>query len=119
MAARQKDSPKSRIYKVVFVNQGEIWEVYCRRASQSGLFGFIELEDFLFGETTTIVVDPAEERLKRVFAGVERTHIPMHAIVRIDEVARRGAATIHTAPMDKGGNVITFPVPTANPGKPI
>jgi len=97
------------IYKVVFANEGEIWEVYCKHVSQSGLFGFIELEGFLFGEKTTVVVDPAEERLKRVLAGVARTHVPMHAVVRIDEVTARGTATIHPAPSEKGATILTLP----------
>jgi len=108
---------KDKIYKVVFSNEGEIWEVYCQEVSQSGIFAFIELAGFLFGEKTVVVVDPAEERLKRVFDGVERTHVPMHAVVRIDEVMKRGTATIHVARSDKGAKVLTLPSPLHTPTK--
>jgi hypothetical protein len=108
---------REKIYKVVFANEGEVWEVYCRQVSPSGLFAFIELAGFLFGEKTTVVVDPAEERLKRVFEGVERTHVPMHAVVRIDEVEKRGTATIHAARTDKGAKVLTLPSPLHTPTK--
>ena len=108
---------REKIYKVVFTNEGEVWEVYCQQVSQSGLFAFIELGGFLFGERTVVVVDPAEEKLKRVFDGVERTHVPMHAIIRIDEVVKRGTATIHVARMDKGAKVLTLPSSLHTPTK--
>ena len=34
------------IYRVVFLNQGKVYEVYARRVSQTGaLFGFVEIDD--------------------------------------------------------------------------
>jgi len=32
------------------------------RVSHGSLFGFIEVEELVFGERTTVVVDPAEEK---------------------------------------------------------
>jgi hypothetical protein len=110
-------SPDRRIYKVLFANEGEIFEIYCEGVSQSSLFGFIELEGFLFGEKTQTVIDPAEERLKSLFDAVSRTYVPMHAIVRIDEVEKSGAATVHEAPTDKSGKILTLPSPLYTPGK--
>ena len=68
------------------------------------------VEDFAFGENTSLVVDPAEERLKMEFNGVKRTFIPMHTIFRIDEVNKQGVAKVR----DKSPNtnkVSMFPVP--------
>ena len=106
--------PNERLYKVSFFNQGQVYEVYARQVSQDGLYGFIEIEDLVFGETTRIVVDPSEERLKREFEGVKRFHVPMHAIVRIDEVEKRGSSKI-TPPPKKGSNITTFPMPIYGP----
>ena len=100
---------KVKIYRVAFINEGEVWELYCKTVCQSGLFGFVELEDFLFGEKSTVVVDPSEEKLKRVFEGVTRTYVPMHAVVRIDEVEKRGTAGIHVAAERKGAKIVTLP----------
>ncbi len=105
----------NKLYKVSFFNQGQVYEVYARHVSQGGLFGFIEVEDLVFGETTQIVVDPAEERLQREFEGVKRFHIPVHAVVRIDEVEERGAATI-SPPAEKDSNISVFPMPIWGPG---
>lgn len=83
-----------QLYKVVFVNRDKIYEVYARQVHESGLYGFIEIEELVFGEHTTVVIDPSEEKLKNEFSGVKRTYIPLHAIVRIDEVEKRGTAKI-------------------------
>ena len=107
---------KKQIYKVIFYNQGKVYEVYARNVSQGGLFGFIEVEGLLFGEKSAVVVDPSEEALQREFSGVERTYIPMHAIVRVDEVEKRGSSKI--LPMtDAGGKVTPIPTPIYAPVK--
>ena len=80
------------IFKIIFFNQGEIFEVYARQIYQSDLYGFIEIEEMVFGERSQLVVDPSEEKLKSEFEGVNRSYIPMHSIVRIDEVAKEGAS---------------------------
>jgi hypothetical protein len=103
-----------RLYKVVFLNQGQVYEVYARRVSQGGLLGFIEVEGLVFGQKTTVVVDPTEERLQREFEGVRRCYLPMHSVIRVDEVEKPGPSRITDAA--KGGNVAVFPVPYFKPG---
>lgn len=95
----------SYLFRVTFLNKGQVYEVYCREVFQSDLYGFIEIEDFLFGERSQVVVDPAEEKLRTEFAGVKRSFIPLQAIVRIDEVEKEGVATI-----SKGDNIAPFPL---------
>jgi hypothetical protein len=107
---------KTRIFRVSFRAEAGVYEVYCKRVSQGDLFGFVELEDLLFGEKSAIVVDPSEERLKTEFAGVARTHVPLHAILRIDEVEKRGNSTIR-AVGEKGDKVTPLPTPIYTPSK--
>ena len=40
----------SHIFKIMFVNQGKVYEVYARKVSQGRLFGFIDIEELVFGE---------------------------------------------------------------------
>ncbi|TFH85935.1 DUF1820 family protein [Billgrantia azerbaijanica] len=80
------------IYRVVFHQQGEVWELYAREVFQSDLWGFIEVEGFIFGDASKLVVDPSADRLRRTFEGVTRSYLPLNAIVRIDEVEREGPA---------------------------
>lgn len=95
------------IYKVIFVNQGKIYEVYARDIAQSAMYGFVEVENLIFGEKSAVVIDPSEERLKSEFSGVTRTYIPMHAVIRIDEVEKEGTAKIH--PVEGSSQVVGFP----------
>lgn len=103
-----------KLYRISFYNRGDIYELYARNIQQSDLYAFVEIEDILFGERSAIVVDPSEEKLKTEFSGVSRTHIPMQAVIRIDEVAREGASKI--IPTDGATpNVAPFPVPRPHP----
>lgn len=104
---------RRHLYKVIFVNQGKVYEIYARSVGQGDLFGFVAVEQLVFGERTTVVVDPSEERLKAEFETVKRTHIPMHAVIRIDEVEKQGASKISAI---DGSNVSPFPMYT--PGGP-
>ncbi|MGH8550766.1 MAG: DUF1820 family protein [Methylococcales bacterium] len=88
----------NQIYKISFMNQNEVYEIYAKHVFQGDLYGFVVVEDFIFGENTTIVVDPSEEKLKSEFSGVKRSFIPMHEIIRIDQVEKRGAAKILPLP---------------------
>ncbi len=96
------------LYKVVFINNGKVFEIYAQYVDQAEIFGFIEVVGLVFGETTSIVVDPSEEKLKDEFKNVERTLIPQQAVVRIDEVTRQGISKIHATDKDSS-NVTAFP----------
>ena len=98
----------SHIFKVMFVNQGKVYEIYARKVSHGSLFGFIEVEELVFGERSSVVVDPTEERIKSEFAGVKRTYLPLHAVVRIDEVKKQGVSKITVL---EGANITQFPGP--------
>jgi hypothetical protein len=102
----------SHIFKVMFVNQGKVYEIYARKVSHGTLFGFIEIEELVFGERSSVVVDPSEERIKTEFAGVKRTYLPLHSIVRIDEVRKQGVSKISAL---EGASVTQFPVPLYTP----
>lgn len=99
------------IYKIIFHNQNKVYEIYAKSVHQDAMFGFIEVEKLIFGERTSVVVDPTEENLKTEFEGVERTYIPMHSIIRIDEVQKEGTAKISEGTTTEG-NIMPFPVYT-------
>jgi hypothetical protein len=103
------------IYKVIFMNQGKVFEIYARSVGHGSLFGFVEVEELIFGARSTVVVDPSEERIQSEFSGVSRTYLPLHSIVRIDEVEKQGVSKV-TSP--EGSNVAQFPMPMyAPPGE--
>ena len=104
------------IYRITFFNQGQVYEIYAKHVFQSDLWGFLEVEEFLFGERSQMIVDPAEEKLKNEFSAIKRSFMPMQAIVRIDEVEKEGAGKITEA---DGGNVRPFPFSSMVGGKPL
>jgi hypothetical protein len=108
--------PNQPLYKIIFHNQAQVYEVYARSVGQSDIFGFLQVETLVFGERSQLVVDPGEEKLKNEFAGVKRSYIPIHSIIRIDEVDKEGVAKV----MESGGvsNISLFPNPHASGPKP-
>lgn len=105
------DSP---VFRVVFVNNGKTYEIYAKKIAQDKLYGFVDVEELLFNNRSGIVVDPSEEKLKSEFEGVRSTLIPVHSIIRIDEVEKQGVAKI----CEGASSVVTpFPLPsTPNKG---
>ncbi|MDI5934867.1 DUF1820 family protein [Halomonas sp. M4R5S39] len=101
------------IYRVVFHQQGEVWELYVREIFQSDLWGFIEIEEFVFEDVSKLVVDPSADKLRRTFDGVGRSYLPLNAIVRIDEVEREGPPRA----VKSEGRVAEFPRSFAPPPK--
>lgn len=103
-----------QIFRVSFHNNGKVYQLHAEQVSQADLYGFVEVRNLQFDEHTSVVIDPSEEKLKSEFSGVERILVPMHAIIRIDEVAKRGQNKI----LDIDGssaNVTAFPIPGGSP----
>ncbi|MEM8998205.1 MAG: DUF1820 family protein [Acidobacteriota bacterium] len=112
------ESTSRRLYRVSFMSQGQVYEIYARQVAQGGLLGFIEIEELVFGEKTQIVVDPSEERLQQEFEGVKRSYLPMHSILRIDEVEKEGVSRIAPGPESEkkeGAKITPFPMPIFTP----
>jgi len=96
-----------RIFRITFHNQGKVYRLHAEEVGMAELAGFVEIRGLLFGEHTSLVIDPSEERLKDEFAGTSRILVPFHAVIRIDEVEKRGQNLI----FDVGdtSNVTPFP----------
>lgn len=95
------------VYKVIFFNRSQVYEIFAKAIFQSDMYGFIEVEELVFGERSNLVVDPGEEKLKAEFADVKRSYIPVQAIIRIDEVEKTGTSKV--SDIKASENVATFP----------
>jgi len=95
------------VYKVIFHNQGKIYQLHASSVGQGAMYAFVEIEGIIFDEHT-VLVDPSEEKLKDEFAGVEKTYVPMHSIIRIDKVSKKGSNKIVDSGID--GNITPFPL---------
>ena len=96
------------LYRVHFTQDSKVYQIYARYLSEENLMGFIEVEELVFNDAQSVLVDPSEDRLREEFKGVRRTYIPYHAVMRIDEVLNGGVAKIIDA-KDNSDNVSHFP----------
>lgn len=104
---------RKRVFKVIFHQQGNLYELYARSVSHGEMYGFLEIGEIIFGERSALLVDPSEEKLKSEFGGVRRTFVPIHSVVRVDEVEKEGVNKV--APSGNGDTTVTpFPLPAMN-----
>ena len=85
---------KKKTYKILFMQLGEIYEIFAKQIYQSDMYGFIEVEEYIFKQNKQLVVDPSSEKLEKEFKSVERSYIPVNSVIRIDEVVESGEAKI-------------------------
>jgi hypothetical protein len=98
-AAMAVKSRERSYYRVTFTSDRELYQVCARHVSPSDLYGLIELGGFIFPEQR-LVYNPGEERLRREFEGIRRTWLPIHAIVRIDEIAESRETEVKIIPLE-------------------
>ncbi|MCW8889708.1 MAG: DUF1820 family protein, partial [Sedimenticola sp.] len=104
-----------RIFRITFINQGKVYQLFAETVGQADVYGFIEISGLIFGENSSLVIDPSEEKLKDEFKGVSRTLVPMHSVIRVDEVEKRGQCKIME--LDGSPNITPFPSPHFGPGR--
>jgi hypothetical protein len=98
MGGQQRPKRKTTYYKVSFTRDQELYQICARQVQASNLYGLIEISEFVFPEAK-LVFNPGEERLRREFEGIERTFLPYHSIVRIDEVIESQEREIKIVPL--------------------
>lgn len=100
---------KKKLYKITFLSQGKSIQLHAHRVASSALWGFTEVGELVFdppGEG--LVVDPTEERLREEFKDTTVLHLPIQAIVQVEEVERRGTLAIRDAA--SGDKITPFPI---------
>ena len=95
------------LLRSAFLNHGKVSELLCTGVCSRGLWGFVEVSGLDFGATNALVVDPTEERMRDEFDGVEVLHLPLHSVLRVEQVKNKGQAVIRER---KSGEKVT-PVP--------
>ncbi len=93
------------------MNQGKVYEVYARKVGHGSLFGFVEIEELGVRRTRRRGGGPVGGAHQGRVRGVKRSFLPMHSVLRIDEVTKRGASKI----TQYEGNVTPFPAPVYAP----
>lgn len=103
----------SKLYKISYYNQDKVYEIFAKQVYESDLYGFLAIEEIVFGSKSDVVIDPSEEKLKAEFETVKRSFIPMHSVIRIDEVKEQGVCKIKDS-KEGGGSIAPFPSKRGN-----
>lgn len=106
---------ETRLYKISFINKDKVYDIFAKQVYEADLYGFIAIEEIVFGNASEILIDPSEEKIKAEFGGVKRSFVPLHSIIRIDEVKERGLCKI--TDYEGGDNVTAFPSSSGSKGK--
>jgi hypothetical protein len=97
-----------RLYKIIFLNHGKVYELFSEGVTSSGLWGFIEVSGLVFDTAEGLVVDPTEEKMRDEFEGARVLHLPIQSVLRIEEVEKRGPCLIRDR--ESGEKVTPFPI---------
>ena len=100
------------LFKVIFLNQGKVYELYARGVVSSGLWGFVEVSDLVFDPADGVVVDPTEEKMRDEFGDARVLHLPIQSVLRVEEVEKRGQCLIRDR--ESGEKVTPFPLPPSS-----
>ena len=98
-----------RLYKIIFLNNGKIYELFSEGVTTSGLWGFVEVSDLVFDAAEGLVVDPTEEKMRDEFKDARVLHLPIQSVLRVEEVEQRGQCLIRDR--ESGEKVTPFPMP--------
>jgi len=98
---------KAILYKVIFLNHGKVYELFASGVTSSGLYGFVEISELQFSDEG-VVIDPTEDRIREEFADSEVLHLPMHSVLRVEQVKARGQCKIRDR--ETGEKVTPFPL---------
>ena len=104
-----------KLYRVAFLNHGKVYELFCRGVNTSHLLGFLEVTGLEFDNKDSLVVDPTEEKMRDEFEGVEVLHLPMHSVLRVEQVNMKGQAVIRDR--ESGEKVMPFPIQPGGRGR--
>jgi len=102
---------KHTLYRVTFLRHGKVYTLYANQVDSGHLWGFIAVTGLLFDMHDGVVVDPTEERLREEFRHTKTLHLPIQAVLTVEEVEKKGPSAIRDAA--SGESVVTpFPLST-------
>lgn len=83
---------KDIVYRTVFTHLDQVYTVYSQGISEETLVGFIELDSIIEVKQEVVLSTESHETHQlflQQLASIKRTYVPMHAVVRIDEMTRK------------------------------
>ena len=97
------------LYRVIFQNKKNIFEIYAKYIDHNNFIGFVELSDIIIQNNSKFILDPIAEKLKNEFKDVNITYIPISSIIRIDQIKKK------IININDKSNIKLFPLPSTEP----
>lgn len=85
---------KPSLYRINYINQNQVYELYAKQIVTDKLFGFISISEILFDLKASVLIDPIEEQLKNEFKDVEVLHVPLSQVLKVEEVKHKKSCKI-------------------------
>ena len=61
-------------------------ELYAEKVTNSDIFGFVEVSDIVFIDSSELIITPEDDKVRKIFKNITRTLIPLASVARIDEI---------------------------------
>ena len=75
------------LYKITFMNEKhEPLQIYAGKVHMSDILGLVEASDIMFIDSSEVIINPEDDKIKKLFHNVAATMIPINSLIRIDEV---------------------------------
>ena len=97
------------VYRVRYRELDKINTMYVRYISEESLVGFLEADELILGNDAEISNDELTDEFCAEFKGVQRVYLPLHVILRIDEIDLGLHQSTADAKNLAKGNVSRFP----------
>ncbi len=77
---------KKTVFKVYFFHMDKVYTLFAKNVNASGeLFNMCEISGIIFQRNKNLIV-PSEDEVRQEFANLKRLMIPLHHLIRIDEL---------------------------------
>jgi hypothetical protein len=62
-------------------------QIYAGSVRMSDILGLVEASDIVFIDSSEVIINPEDDKIKKLFNDVATTMLPINSLIRIDEVA--------------------------------
>lgn len=76
-----------KLFKVTFTNEKhEAMQLYAEDVNSAEMLGFIEASGLVFIDSSDLIINPEDDKLKKLFKDTSRVLFPINSVVRVEEV---------------------------------
>lgn len=77
---------QKKVFKVYFFHMDKVYTLFAKEVNASGeLYNMCEISDIIFQRNKNLIV-PSEDEVRQEFSNIKKLLIPLHHLIRIDEL---------------------------------